>query len=315
MVEPFSRSFKGLIIWCILLYMIQCSLATSNTTGRHFHKWEVAYMYWSPDGVENVVMGINGQFPGPTIRARAGDIVHVQLTNKLHTEGVVIHWHGIRQKGTPWADGTASISQCVINPGETFDYRFTVDRAGTYFYHGHYGMQRSAGLYGALIVDVAEGEKEPFHYDGEFDLLLSDWWHQSVHHQEVGLSSKPMRWIGEPQALLVNGRGQYGCSMVAAHYGNSSLSQCNITGNEQWAPYILHVDPNKTYRIRIASTTALASLNLAIGVSLLLWQQNFDSPSHLHELGLAPLALCLLHHGKENLRFETVMLLFCHIIS
>jgi len=72
-------------------------------------------------------------------------------------------------------------------------------QAGTYFYHGHYGMQRSAGLYGSMIVDVAEGEKEPFHYDGEFDLLLSDWWHKSVHHQEVGLSSRPMRWINEPQ--------------------------------------------------------------------------------------------------------------------
>ena len=45
---------------------------------------------------------------------------------------------------------------------------------GTYFYHGHYGMQRSAGLYGSLIVDVPEGEKEPFQYDGEFELLLSD---------------------------------------------------------------------------------------------------------------------------------------------
>jgi len=62
-------------------------------------------------------------------------------------------------------------------------------------------MQRSAGLYGSLIVDVAEGEKEPFHYDGEFDLLLSDWWHESAHHQEVGLSSIPMRWIGEPQVV------------------------------------------------------------------------------------------------------------------
>ena len=74
-----------------------------------------------------------------------------------------------------------------------------VEQAGTYFYHGHYGMQRSAGLYGSLIVDVAVGEKEPFHYDGEYDLLLSDWWHESAHHQEVGLSSRPMRWIGEPQ--------------------------------------------------------------------------------------------------------------------
>lgn len=70
---------------------------------------------------------------------------------------------------------------------------------GTYLYHGHLGMQRSAGLYGSLIVEVGNGEKEPFHYDGEFNLLLSDWWHQSVQVQEVGLSSKPFRWVGEPQ--------------------------------------------------------------------------------------------------------------------
>ncbi|XP_047323099.1 L-ascorbate oxidase-like [Impatiens glandulifera] len=234
---------------------------------RHF-KWDVEYIHWSPDcssnSSEGIVMAINGQFPGPTIVARAGDTINVELTNKLFTEGVVIHWHGIRQIGTPWADGTASISQCAINPGETFVYRFILDKAGTYFYHGHYGMQRSAGLYGSLIVNVAEGEKEPFRYDGEFNLLLSDWWHQSVHEQEVGLSSKPLRWIGEPQSILINGRGQYSCSL-AAQYSNSSVEQCKFSGTEQCAPQVLRVLPTKTYRIRLASTTALASLNFAIG--------------------------------------------------
>lgn len=62
-------------------------------------------------------------------------------------------------------------------------------------------MQRSAGLYGSLIVDVAENVKEPFHYDGEFSLLLSDWWHKNAHEQELDLSSNPMRWIGEPQVI------------------------------------------------------------------------------------------------------------------
>ncbi|KAK6164046.1 hypothetical protein DH2020_000910 [Rehmannia glutinosa] len=249
------------LVSCYILSMfIQSAMGGK---ARHF-KWEVEYMHWSPDGEEGVVMGINGQFPGPTIRARAGDTIHVELTNRLHTEGVVIHWHGIRQIGTPWADGTASISQCAINPGETFLYRFKVDKAGTYFYHGHYGMQRSAGLYGSLIVDVAEGEKEIFQYDGEFNILLSDWWHKGSHEQEVDLSSNPMRWIGEPQTLLINGRGQFNCSL-AAHVSNSSASPCKLRGNEQYAPHILRVHPNKTYRLRIASTTALASLNLAIG--------------------------------------------------
>ncbi|OMO67538.1 Multicopper oxidase, type 1 [Corchorus capsularis] len=125
-------------------------------------------------------------------------------------------------------------------------------------------MQRSAGLYGSLIVDVADGEKEPFHYDGEFNLLLSDWWHQNVHDQEVSLSSNPFRWIGEPQSILINGRGQFNCSMAAKFSSNSSVSQCKFRGNEQCAPQILHVRPNKIYRLRIASSTALASLNLAI---------------------------------------------------
>ncbi|KAK4760547.1 hypothetical protein SAY87_005440 [Trapa incisa] len=222
----------------------------------HRFKWEVEYQFWSPDCQERPVMAINGRFPGPTIRAKAGDIVHVDLTNKLNTEGVVIHWHGIRQMGTPWADGTAAISQCAINPGESFAYRFVVDKPGTYFYHGHYGMQRSAGLYGALIVDVANGTSEPFHYDGEFDLLLSDWWHKSVHEQEIGLSSIPFRWINEPNSLLINGRGQYGCSLAAG--------TCKFNGTEQCAPRVLRVFPNKTYRLRIASTTALASLSVAV---------------------------------------------------
>ncbi|KAJ0964556.1 hypothetical protein J5N97_025694 [Dioscorea zingiberensis] len=207
----------------------------NGAKARHF-RWEVGYVFWSPDCEENMLIGINGRYPGPTIHAKFG---------------------------TPWADGTASISQCPIKPDETFTYRFKADKAGTYFYHGHYGMQRSAGLYGSLIVDVAQGVKEPFHYDGELNLLLSDWYHQSMHSQMLGLSSIPFRWIGEPQSLLINGRGQYNCSL-AAHILDDGSSSCQIKSND-CAPLALRVLPKKTYRIRIASTTSLSSLNLAIG--------------------------------------------------
>ncbi|CAL5039067.1 unnamed protein product [Urochloa decumbens] len=248
---------------CALLAFVARPHCAEAAKARHF-KWEISNIFWSPDCEEKVVIGINGQFPGPTIRARVGDTIHVELKNALHTEGVVIHWHGIRQIGTPWADGTAAISQCAINPEETFTYRFVVDRPGTYFYHGHYGMQRAAGLYGSLIVDVAEGEEEPFKYDGELNLLLSDWYHESIHTQMVMLSSKPFRWIGEPQSLLINGRGQFNCSMAAAH--TPGATQCPAAAvNRQCAPVVLPVLPNKTYRLRLASTTSLASLNLAIG--------------------------------------------------
>jgi L-ascorbate oxidase len=259
-VDPCSRTFPVFFFWLCLFGLFVCS---ANGKVRYF-KWEVEYVYKSPDCLEHALIGINKEFPGPTIRAIAGDMIVVELTNRLHTEGVVIHWHGIRQLGTPWADGTAAISQCAINPEETFNYTFTVDREGTYFYHGHYGMQRSAGLYGSLIVDVPKGKKEPFSYDGEFNFLLSDLWHKNVHEQELDLSSSPLRWIGEPQTLLINGRGQFNCSL-AARYGNSSLSECKFRGNESCAQKVLHVLPNRKYRLRIASTTALASLNLQIG--------------------------------------------------
>ena len=52
---------------------------------------------------------------------------------------------------------------------------------------------------------------------------------------------------------------------MAAGLMNTTLPECKFRGNEQCAPKFLHVLPNKTYRIRIASTTALAALNLAIG--------------------------------------------------
>ncbi|KAF8652092.1 hypothetical protein HU200_063038 [Digitaria exilis] len=65
------------------------------------------------------------------------------------------------------------------------------------------------------------------------------------------------------QSLLINGRGQFNCSMAAAH--TPGATQCAAAMNRQCAPVVLPVQPNKTYRLRVASTTSLASLNLVIG--------------------------------------------------
>ncbi|XP_057812947.2 L-ascorbate oxidase [Cryptomeria japonica] len=236
-----------------VLFLLLAFLSFSVEAKVHFHKWKVNYQTWAPDCVEVTIISINGQYPGPTIRAREGDTVVVQLENLMPTENVVIHWHGIRQIGTPWDDGTASMSQCAIYSGETYVYKFVVDRPGTYFYHGHYGLQRSAGFYGSLIVDAAG--KEPFTYHGELSIVLNDWWHKSTYEQAAGLSSNPFVWVGEPQSLLIEGRGQYNCSATS--------KSCNAT-NTQCSPYILPVQPGNTYRLRIASVASLSALNFVI---------------------------------------------------
>ncbi|XP_059659377.1 L-ascorbate oxidase-like isoform X2 [Cornus florida] len=149
-------------------------------------------------------------------------------------------------------------------------------------------MQRSAGLYGSLIVYPPKGVREPFPYDGEFNLLLSDWWHASSHQQELSLSTKPFRWIGEPQTLLINGRGQFNCSLAALH-SRPVQRQCKFRGNEQCAPQLLQVLPNKTYRLRVASTTALASLNLAIGhhkMEVVEADGNYVQPFYVNDLDI-----------------------------
>ncbi|HYC51748.1 MAG TPA: multicopper oxidase domain-containing protein, partial [Gemmatimonadaceae bacterium] len=71
----------------------------------------------------------NGQVPGPTIEARVGDTVVVRLKNSL-AEPTTIHWHGLRIPAA--MDGT-DVVQRPVQPGERFEYRFTVPDAGTFW--------------------------------------------------------------------------------------------------------------------------------------------------------------------------------------
>jgi FtsP/CotA-like multicopper oxidase with cupredoxin domain len=68
-------------------------------------------------------------------------------------------------------DGTQLVQQ-PIQPGETFQYRFVLPDAGTFWYHPHVNetVQLEKGLYGALVVR-AHGEP---HLDGERVLMLDD---------------------------------------------------------------------------------------------------------------------------------------------
>eukprot|EP00253_Pinus_taeda_P016810 PITA_16810 len=250
-----SHLFKR-SLWFMFAVVMVLGMAPVSEAKVHYHKWKLSYKNWSPDCMPTTIISINGQYPGPTIRAREGDTIVVEVNNQMPTENVIIHWHGIRQYGTPWNDGTASISQCAIQPSTTYIYKYIVDRAGTYFYHGHYGLQRSAGLYGSLIVDSAK--TEPFVYDGELSILLDDWWHTNTYQQIVGLLSNPFGWVGEPQSLLIEGRGKYDCSL-------DSSQTCNVTSS-QCLPYILAVKPGKTYRLRIVYVASLSALNFLIQV-------------------------------------------------
>ncbi|KAB2636891.1 L-ascorbate oxidase-like [Pyrus ussuriensis x Pyrus communis] len=252
------RTLVKLLVLCHLIFLVTVSKVEARI--RHY-RWELKYEYKSPDCFKKLVITINGGTPGPKILAQQGDTVVVELKNSLLTENVAIHWHGIRQIGTPWSDGTEGVTQCPILPGDTFIYKFVVDRAGSYLYHAHYGIQREAGLYGSIIVSVPNGVSEPFAYDYDRSIILNDWYHKSTYEQATGLSSIPFVWVGEPQSLLINGRGRFNCSLL--EIPSLEVGVCNAK-NPDCSPYILTVIPGKTYRLRIGSLTSLSALSFQI---------------------------------------------------
>ncbi|WP_251287913.1 multicopper oxidase domain-containing protein, partial [Escherichia coli] len=56
---------------------------------------------------------------------------------------------------------------------------FKVKQNGTYWYHSHSGLQEQEGVYGAIIIDARE--PDPFAYDREHVVMLSDWTDENPH--------------------------------------------------------------------------------------------------------------------------------------
>ncbi|WP_227370713.1 copper resistance system multicopper oxidase [Halomonas sp. M20] len=113
---------------------------------------------------------LNGTSPGPLIRLREGDDASLKVVNLLD-EDTSIHWHGLILP--PEMDGVPGISFAGIAPGQNFTARFPVNQNGTYWYHSHSGLQEQLGHAGPMIIDAAQ--PEPFSYDREHVLLLTDW--------------------------------------------------------------------------------------------------------------------------------------------
>jgi len=121
-------------------------------------------------GAKRTAMAINGSVPGPILRWREGDTVTLRVRNRLQQD-TSIHWHGIILPAN--MDGVPGLSFHGIAPDGMYEYRFKVQQNGTYWYHSHSGFQEQVGVYGALVIDAKE--PEPFSYDRDYVVMLSDW--------------------------------------------------------------------------------------------------------------------------------------------
>jgi CopA family copper-resistance protein len=137
--------------------------------GKHF-ELGIAYREVNFTGTPRQATVVNGGLPAPVLRWQQGENVVLRVTNNLAADSS-IHWHGIILPAG--MDGVPGLSFAGIRPGETFEYRFPVQQSGTYWYHSHSGFQEQTGLYGALVIDPIE--PEPFSYDRDYVVMLSDW--------------------------------------------------------------------------------------------------------------------------------------------
>ena len=128
-------------------------------------------------GRPRLATAVNAQVPAPQLRWREGDLVRVRVRNRLPVRSS-IHWHGMLLPAT--MDGVPGLSFDGIEPGATFTYEFRAQQSGTYWYHSHSRFQEQTGLYGAIVIEPAGGERHKVERD--YVVLLSDWSDEDPEH-------------------------------------------------------------------------------------------------------------------------------------
>ncbi|PIL30321.1 transporter [Ganoderma sinense ZZ0214-1] len=188
----------------------------------------------APDGVPRDTVLAGGTFPGPLIQGRKGDRFRINVVDQLQNETMLtatsVHWHGLFQHSTNWADGTAFVTQCPITKDHSFQYDFRVpDQAGTFWYHSHLATQYCDGLRGPMVVyDPHDPHAHLYDVDNEDTVItLADWYHLAA---AVVQGERPP----SPNSVLINGLGRW-------------------LGNPTSELAVINVEHGKRYRFRVIS--------------------------------------------------------------
>jgi FtsP/CotA-like multicopper oxidase with cupredoxin domain len=192
--------------------------------------------------------------PGPVLRTTAGDLLRVEVTNRLPVE-TSTHWHGLALSND--MDGVPGITQDPIRAGDVFTYEFTTPDPGTYFFHPHTGVQLDRGLYGVLVVD---DPAEPGGYDQEWIVVLDDWVDgtgQTPDEVLAGLVS--MSGMGH------GGMGEGITSPLLGGAGDVDYPHYLINGRTPQAPATLTGKPGQRARLRIINAGSDTAFRVALG--------------------------------------------------
>ncbi|KAI1127009.1 L-ascorbate oxidase [Nemania abortiva] len=247
------RPLRLLLLVLSPIRLLQTCLAASAAV--HDDSWQPEYALYATE--EDITVNcenrrsvvFNGTFPGPTLYMKEGQTTWVRVYNHLPATNLTVHWHGLTMRMAPFSDGTPQVSQWPIAPGEYFDYEMhpEVGDAGTYFYHSHVGFQ-SMTAHGALYVEDAGNP--PYQWDEDVPVVLGDFYKKSDQEIESDLQATPFIWPGEPDSLVFNDR--------------SGTRSFDDAPDDSCKPYIITVEPGKTYRFRFIGAATISYIQAGI---------------------------------------------------
>ncbi|MBA0851154.1 hypothetical protein Goshw_014348 [Gossypium schwendimanii] len=218
--------------WIRVLMLLACLWfpASVECMVRHY-KFNVVLKNTTRLCSTKPIVTVNGRYPGPTLVAREDDTILVKVVNHVKYN-LSIHWHGIRQIRTGWADGPAYITQCPIQPGQNYVYNFTLTgQRGTLWYHAHILWLRVT-VHGAIVILPKRDVPYPFPKPHKEEIVvLGEWWKSDVE-AVINEALKSGLAPNVSDAHTING-----------HPG--PVPGCPSKG------YTLPVKPGKTYMLRI----------------------------------------------------------------
>nr|AAR03585.1 laccase 6 [Volvariella volvacea] len=212
----------------------------------------------SPDGHSREVVLVNGALFGKLITGRKGDDFEIevdnQLTNSLLRKSTSIHWHGLFQRGSAWADGPAFVTQCPIAPGNTFTYSFTpTDEVGTFWYHSHLDAQYCDGLRGPFVIyDRFDPHRHRYDVDNKDTIItLADWYHTPAAQ---------LSGVITPNSALINGRGRTATTTTAP------LSVIRVRRGRKYRMRLISMscDPNYIFSIEGHEMTVIEADGISV---------------------------------------------------
>ncbi|KAE8687014.1 Laccase-17 [Hibiscus syriacus] len=181
------------------------------------------------------IVTVNGRFPGPRIIAREGDRLVIKVVNHVQYN-VTLHWHGIRQLRSGWADGPAYITQCPIQTG-------------------------LVTLYGPIVIlpkrHVSYPFPQPFR---EVPIIFGEWWKEDTET----IISQALQTGAAPNisdAYTINGlpgpsyncsaKGKYIVLIVPLRLSESDTMYGTLNIIVETDTFKLNVKPGKTYLLRL----------------------------------------------------------------